>query len=385
MNPLEQRDLTQELRKVRHAYRSTGSVGMAVVIHAAVLLFLRWADFYESEQQTNAAFDQVDYTPSLPNHLRWAALEELSKFELEKLWRNELSSSFRAEINTPLGDLLRQFVYAIDFNPPKLAEPLFQLFSWVSSLPFETSEDRSACGRVLESLISQTASGKDSGVFITPQPIVDLMVALANPQPGERVYDPCFGTGGLLVASARQLMKNAHLRPPQTWLDLRDNSIFGIEINSEAYVIGLTRLILEGIDRPRLELGDTLERPLPKIFTEPTGEEIAPNRKNALTRPGRSQARKGSLETLRSNEGFDCILAVPPWGGKQTSSQYAYHFPSPVGTHIPHPNCHMGCGRAVNSVGWSSANRSIQYKYLKIDLPDKRTCLFCFVLNKIIS
>lgn len=332
MNPLEQRDLTQELRKVRHIYRSTDSGGMTVVIHAAVLLFLRWADFYESEQETNAAFDQVDYTPSLPNHLRWAALEKLSKFDLEKLWRNELSSSFRAEINTPLGDLLRQFAYAIDFNPPKLAEPLFQLFCWVSSLPFETSEDRSACGRVLESLISQTASDKYSGAFITPQPIVTLMVALANPQPGERVYDPCFGTGGLLVATARQLMKNAHLRPPQTWLDLRDNSIFGIEINSEAYVIGLTRLILEGIDRPRLELGDTLERPLPKIFTEPTGEEIAPNRKNALTRPGQSQATEGSLETLRSNEGFDCILAVPPWGGKPTSSQYANHFPIPVGS-----------------------------------------------------
>jgi type I restriction enzyme M protein len=332
MNPLEQRDLTQELREVRHTYRSRGSGGMTVVIHAAVLLFLRWADFYESEQETNAAFDQVDYTPSLPNHLRWAALEKLSKFDLEKLWRNELSSSFRAEINTPLGDLLRQFAYAIDFNPPKLAEPLFQLFCWVSSLPFETSEDRSDCGKALESLISQTASGKGSGVFITPQPIVALMVALANPQPGERVYDPCFGTGGLLVASARELMKNAHLRPPQDWLDLRDNSIFGIEINFEAYVVGVTRLILEGIDRPCLELGDTLERPLPQIFTEPTGEEIAPNRKNALTRPARSQARKGSLETLRSNEGFDCILAVPPWGGKQTSSQYAYHFPSPVGS-----------------------------------------------------
>jgi hypothetical protein len=58
---------------------------------------------------------------------------------------------------------------------------------------------------------------------------------------------------------------------------------------------------------------------------------------------------------------------------------------TPDETHIPHPNCHMGCGRAVNSVEWSSANSSIQYKYLKIDLPDKRTCLFGFVLNKIIS
>lgn len=42
--------------------------------------------------------------------------------------------------------------------------------------------------------------GRDSGEFTTPQPIADLMLELADPKPGDHIYDPCFGMGGLLVA-----------------------------------------------------------------------------------------------------------------------------------------------------------------------------------------
>lgn len=55
---LEQRDLKKELWGVLNAYRRNGRMlDRDVVVHAAALLFLRWADFYEAEQTAIADFD----------------------------------------------------------------------------------------------------------------------------------------------------------------------------------------------------------------------------------------------------------------------------------------------------------------------------------------
>lgn len=351
MNSLEQRDFKKELWEVVNTYRLSGTEGVSgiegvnfVLIHASVFLFLRWADFHEAEQEENATFDGVEFTLSLPHHLHWTALKNLSKYDLEKLWRNELPATLKALIHVPLGQILYHIGYAIQLNPPHLTEPLFQLFCWVDSLPFETPEDRSAAGKTLETLISQIISGKNGGEFITPQPIVDIMVALADPKHGERIYDPCFGMGGLLVTSIRYMMNRADLVPPKTALN---NSIFGIEINSVPYVIGFTRLLLEGIDCPRLELGNTLDRPLTQVFTPSPQLRKPSNRKNVFERPSPKQSTQENhvferpspkksmqriLESSQLDEGFDCILAVPPWGGKQNTSRYANHFPIPVGS-----------------------------------------------------
>ena len=45
-------------------------------------------------------------------------------------------------------------------------------------------------------------------------------------------------------------------------LEIRNDGIFGVEINAASFVIGLCRVVLAGIDKPGMELGDALERPL---------------------------------------------------------------------------------------------------------------------------
>src|SRR5690606_28574476 len=70
--------------------------------------------------------------------------------------------------------------------------------------------------------------------------------------------------------------------------------IAGIEINASAFLIGLTRMLLAGIETPRLELGNSLER-------EP------------LSSPSR--------------QGFDVVLANPPIGAKTSREPWRYqHF-----------------------------------------------------------
>lgn len=62
-------------------------------------------------------------------------------------------------------------------------------------------------GDAYEYLIKQFAddAGKKGGEFYTPKPVVQLLVRLLDPQPGHTVYDPTFGSGGMLVESAHHV------------------------------------------------------------------------------------------------------------------------------------------------------------------------------------
>ena len=102
---------------------------------------------------------------------------------------------------------------------------------------------------------------------------------MAAPSVGDRVYDPCFGSAGLLTVAFD------HARGQATEQFSRSGSpallISGIETNLEAYIIGLVRLTLAGVDDPQIELGNSLER-----------------------MPSNTPQR----------DGFDVVLANPPWG-----------------------------------------------------------------------
>ncbi len=54
---------------------------------------------------------------------------------------------------------------------------------------------------VLEKNAEETKSG--AGQYFTPRPLIESMVELIKPQPGERVQDPAVGTGGFLINADR--------------------------------------------------------------------------------------------------------------------------------------------------------------------------------------
>ncbi|MEH2365754.1 N-6 DNA methylase [Nostoc sp.] len=306
MNSSERRDLKKELWGVLNTYRRSGRMlDRDVVIHAAALLFLRWADFYEAEQTAIAEFELSHYTSALRENIRWSILRQQDPRDLMRIFQRELVPSLKYAHLTPLAKHLHCIGVALEQSGIEHSEslstlePVLELFCWIDSLPFDSASDRAATGSILEILLSDFIVGKDTGQFTTPQPIADLMIELADPKPGDRIYDPCFGMGGLLVAGTRRLQEQAKFLSPRNWLEIQESSIFGVEINPIAYAIGMTRVVLAGIDYPNLELGDTLER--------------------------------GVLRN-RASEGFDCILAVPPWGQRSTSFVYRNEFPIPTQT-----------------------------------------------------
>lgn len=273
-------DLWTRLDKVR----SDHPLEEVIAPFAATLFLLRWADHLDTEQEAVAAFDGHDYLPALPRDQHWSSWCNLRSAKLVDVLRREVLPALRNAPNTNLGQFLQRLVRvvkALVHESPEVPEALVQ---WVQAFDLETVTGRQVAGDALGALVEKTtAKAKTLREHTTPRPVVELMTDLLDPSPGERIYDPCFGTGGLLATVASKLREKAMQMPPKVWTEVQQHSVFGIEISPYGYSIGLARVVLAGIEQPRLELGDALERPLAKD---------------------------------RSSEGFDCILAVPPWGAR---------------------------------------------------------------------
>jgi hypothetical protein len=57
-------------------------------------------------------------------------------------------------------------------------------------------------GNLYEGLLEKNAAEKKSGAgqYFTPRPLIDCIVRLTKPQPGEVIQDPAAGTAGFIVA-----------------------------------------------------------------------------------------------------------------------------------------------------------------------------------------
>ena len=157
------------------------------------------------------------------------------------------------------------------------------IVGWLRPLDLGTSADRQLAADAFEDALRLLApdlrdDSDDWVSFITPEPVIDLMLELANPVPGERIYDPCFRVGGLLVGAAHRLRAAALASSRRG--DARQAVISGVEADSFMYLIGQCRLLLAGIDSPKLDLTDRMPR-------NPSADR------------------------------FDCILSAPPWSGSR--------------------------------------------------------------------
>jgi type I restriction enzyme M protein len=108
-----------------------------------------------------------------------------------------------------------------------------------------------ALGDAYEGVLERSASDAKSGAgqYFTPRPLVESLVAIMQPQPGEVVQDPAAGTGGFLVSAARRM----RALPGQS----QSAHITGVELVPETHRLLLMHTLLHGIDGD-FKLGDTL-------------------------------------------------------------------------------------------------------------------------------
>jgi type I restriction enzyme M protein len=97
-------------------------------------------------------------------------------------------------------------------------------------------------GRAYEYLIKQFAddAGAKAGEFFTPPEVVDTLVRILQPRPGDTVYDPTSGSGGMLVHAADYLRE--HGQPASS------ARYFAQEMNWSNAAIGKINSVLHGLE-----------------------------------------------------------------------------------------------------------------------------------------
>lgn len=181
---------------------------------------------------------------------------------LSQVFKNIEGSAVGAESEGDLKGLFDD----MDVNSAKLGnsviernKKLVKLISKIGSLEFGGAfQDNSidAFGDAYEYLMTMYASnaGKSGGEFFTPQEVGELLarIAIGDRKSANKVYDPCCGSGGLLLKFAKILGKE----------NVR-NGYFGQEINLTTYNLARINMFLHDVnfDKFDIALGDTLKEP----------------------------------------------------------------------------------------------------------------------------
>jgi type I restriction enzyme M protein len=110
-------------------------------------------------------------------------------------------------------------------------------------------------GNAYEYLIKEFAddSGHTAAEFYTNRTVVTLMTKIMDPQPGESVYDPTCGSGGLLLNCALHLKEEGK--------EYRTLKLYGQEINLITSAIARMNMFMHGIEEFSIVRGDTLANP----------------------------------------------------------------------------------------------------------------------------
>ena len=164
-------------------------------------------------------------------------------------------------------------------------------------------------GAAYEYLIRDFAdsAGKKGGEFYTPRPVVQLMVRLVDPQPGMKIYDPCSGSGGMLIYARNHVADNGG--------DPDDLVLAGQENNGTTWSISKMNMLLHGIRDADLRNNDTLTNP-----EHVSGGELV-RFDRVITNPPFSQNydKSALTHTERFRYGYT------PEGGKKADLMFLQH------------------------------------------------------------
>jgi len=129
---------------------------------------------------------------------------------------------------------------------------------------------RDTKGDVYEYMLSKIATAGTNGQFRTPRHIIELMVEMTDPAPGDIICDPACGTCGFLVAAGEQVRRSypEALRDKKLSRQFHDDMFNGFDFDRTMLRIGSMNMLLHGVEQPDVRYKDSLSE-------EHSGEEEA--------------------------------------------------------------------------------------------------------------
>lgn len=261
MSRISQQQLESYLWGAATLLRGTIDAGDYKQFIFPLLFYKRLCDVFDEETQDALAESGGDK--------QFAAFPERHRFQIPEAahWREVRNST------TNVGEKIQTAMRAIETanqdklygifgdaqwtNKDRLSDSMLRdLVEHFSSLDLTVANlPEDELGQGYEYLIKKFAddSGHTAAEFYTNRTVVHLMTEILQPQPGESIYDPTCGSGGMLLSCI------AHLRRQgKEWRNVR---LYGQERNLMTSSIARMNFFLHGIEDFQIVRGDTLSEP----------------------------------------------------------------------------------------------------------------------------
>jgi len=180
------------------------------------------------------------------------AAEHVFFVPIEARWNKIANVAHTPEIGTMIDDAMRAIErenkQLKDILPKTFARPeldkrrLGEVVTMFTNIKMaEHGDSKDLLGRTYEYCLSMFAEqeGKRAGEFYTPSCVVQTIVEVLKPYSG-RVYDPCCGSGGMFVQSAKFIENHQG--------NINNISVYGQDSNPTTWKMAKMNLAIHGID-----------------------------------------------------------------------------------------------------------------------------------------
>ena len=212
------------------------------------LIFLKYisdkfdAKFQELSQDEYADVEDKDEYEAdgvffVPQDARWSVISQAAHTpQIGKVIDDALEAIERE--NTKLKGVLPSNYARPELDKRRLGD-VVDLFTNIHMLA--SGDEKDLLGRVYEYCLQKFASmeGKNAGEFYTPSCIVRTIVEILQPYAG-RVYDPCCGSGGMFVQSAKFIRNHQK--------DINNISVYGQEANPSTWKMAHMNVAIRGLE-----------------------------------------------------------------------------------------------------------------------------------------
>lgn len=241
-------DIVQKLWNLCNVLRDDGITYHQYVSELTYLLFLKMAKEI-SEADPNSKVEQ-----QIPSGFRWKDLVSKNETEIKDFYADLLIRLGRSQGRV-------RAIFANASTSIKEPRNLRKLVDSIDALDWFNAK-REGLGDLYEGLLQKNANEKKSGAgqYFTPRPLIDAMVAVLKPQPGEMIQDPAAGTGGFLICADKFIKDHTDdlfNLPQQTQQFQKLKAFYGVELVQDAHRLALMNLMLHDIEGDLL-YGDTL-------------------------------------------------------------------------------------------------------------------------------